>query len=81
VLLARALYAEPLVIFSDEGTAHLDPESEMQVSTAMAALSVTRITVAHRPGAALGATRAVLVMGGQATEIPRAAPAAEAAIE
>jgi ATP-binding cassette, subfamily B, bacterial CvaB/MchF/RaxB len=71
VLLARALYADPVVIFSDEGTAHLDPASEQHVAQALAALSVTRITVAHRPGASLGATRAVLVMDGQAVDLPQ----------
>ncbi|MBL7372922.1 ATP-binding cassette domain-containing protein, partial [Escherichia coli] len=31
VLLARALYGRPRMLFIDEGTAHLDPETEAKV--------------------------------------------------
>ena len=75
VLLARALYGDPVVLFSDEGTAHLDPASEAAVAEALAALAITRITVAHRPGAAQGAGRVVLVMDGQAAEVQAQVPA------
>ncbi|MBB6250082.1 peptidase domain-containing ABC transporter [Nitrospirillum iridis] len=49
VLLARALYHAPRILFLDEGTANLDQETEMAVGRSIAALGVTRIIVAHRP--------------------------------
>ena len=49
ILLARALYRKPKVLFLDEGTANLDPDSELQVVELVASLPITRIVVAHRP--------------------------------
>ena len=49
VLLARALYREPKVLFLDEGTANLDLETEQQIVDLIGRMSVTRIVVAHRP--------------------------------
>ena len=49
ILLARALYRKPKVLFLDEGTANLDPDSELQVVELLASLPITRIVVAHRP--------------------------------
>jgi ATP-binding cassette subfamily B protein RaxB len=66
VLLARALYPDPVVLFMDEGTAHLDSESEHQVMDAIAALPITRIVSAHRPGAVAEASRTILVANGSA---------------
>ena len=65
VLLARALYDDPVVLFVDEGTAHLDQASERQVMDAIAALPITRVISAHRPGATEGAGRTVSVRGGK----------------
>lgn len=48
VLLARALYRQPKLILLDEGTAHLDPDTEAAVNAAIAALGITRIVIAHR---------------------------------
>jgi ATP-binding cassette, subfamily B, bacterial CvaB/MchF/RaxB len=70
VLLARALYRNPGILFMDEGTAHLDPNSEQAVASAIADLGITRVTVAHRPGATNGATRMVVVMAGMTLEQP-----------
>lgn len=66
VLLARAFYVNPVALFVDEGTAHLDLESERKIMEAIAELPVTRIISAHRPGAVAYASRMVLVAGGQA---------------
>ncbi len=49
VLLARALYAEPQILFLDEATSHLDVRLEKSVSESIQQLNITRIIVAHRP--------------------------------
>lgn len=48
--IARALYAEPLVLVMDEATSALDTETEAQVSQALVEIGagVTKIVVAHR---------------------------------
>ncbi len=48
LLLARALYKRPRVLFLDEATSHLDPETEATVHQAIKALAITRVVVAHR---------------------------------
>jgi ATP-binding cassette, subfamily B, bacterial CvaB/MchF/RaxB len=50
VLLARALYRRPKLLFLDEGTAHLDIETERVINENLRKLEITRISVAHRPG-------------------------------
>jgi ATP-binding cassette, subfamily B, bacterial CvaB/MchF/RaxB len=55
VLLARALYHRPRILVLDEGTAHLDVEREREISFNLGRLPMTRISVAHRPGAGQGA--------------------------
>lgn len=65
VLLARALYAEPRVLFLDEGTAHLDVRSEAAVSQALTLIPGTKIAIAHRPTALIGASRAFTVIDGE----------------
>jgi len=49
VLLARALYKNPKILFLDEGTAHLDVEREKHINARLRRLSITRVSVAHRP--------------------------------
>ena len=49
LLLARALYREPKMLFLDEATSHLDIELEQHVNHAIQQLSMTRIIIAHRP--------------------------------
>lgn len=48
--IARALYAEPLVLVMDEATSALDTQTEAQVTAAIQALGggITKIVVAHR---------------------------------
>jgi ATP-binding cassette subfamily B protein RaxB len=48
ILLARALYRRPKILFLDEATAHLDGENERQISTNLKTLNITRISIAHR---------------------------------
>jgi ATP-binding cassette subfamily B protein RaxB len=49
IMLARALYRDPDILFLDEGTANLDEENERAIADMIAALPITRIVVAHRP--------------------------------
>jgi ATP-binding cassette subfamily B protein RaxB len=50
VLLARALYRQPKILFVDEGTAHVDVEMEHQIYQNLRSLGLTLICIAHRPG-------------------------------
>ncbi len=61
VLLARALYRQPRILFMDEGTAHLDRENEQFINESLRQLKITRISVAHRPDIATGADRIIRV--------------------
>ncbi|UVO54510.1 peptidase domain-containing ABC transporter [Sphingomonas sp. SUN039] len=79
VLLARALYGAPLVLFSDEGTAHLDPDSERAVADVLAQQTMTRVTAAHRPGAVGGTARMVIVAQGQAQNMQSPSPSPDPA--
>jgi ATP-binding cassette subfamily B protein RaxB len=55
VLLARALYRQPKILFLDEGTAHLDTEKEKEINSSLRHLNMTRVSVAHRPEITHGA--------------------------
>jgi ATP-binding cassette subfamily B protein RaxB len=55
VLLARALYRRPRILFLDEGTAHLDTGKEREINANLRHLSMTRVSVAHRPEITHGA--------------------------
>jgi ATP-binding cassette subfamily B protein RaxB len=61
VLLARALYRRPRILFMDEGTAHLDVDTERYVNESLRRLSITRVSVAHRPDISTGAARIIRV--------------------
>lgn len=74
LLLARALYPDPAVLFIDEGTAHLDSASERKVMEAIKSLPITRIVSAHRPVPIESADRVLLVNKG-VRSTPRIAPA------
>ncbi len=49
LMLARALYRAPKVLFLDEATSHLDVQTERRVLANISKLCVTTISVAHRP--------------------------------
>ena len=55
LMLARALYRLPRILFLDEGTAHLDVDNEKRINESLKNLQMTRINVAHRPAASSGA--------------------------
>jgi len=48
LLLARALYQSPCVLFMDEATSHLDKDNEAKISEQIQNLPMTRIMIAHR---------------------------------
>ena len=73
VLLARALYRRPRILILDEGTSHLDVETEKAVNAALSNLAITRLVVAHRPETLRAAGRVVSLEGGVAREQPREA--------
>lgn len=49
LLLARALYQKPKILFMDEATNHLDAENERLINQALSSLNMTQVIVAHRP--------------------------------
>jgi ATP-binding cassette, subfamily B, bacterial CvaB/MchF/RaxB len=68
VLLARALYRRPRILILDEGTSHLDVETEKAVNAALSNLAITRLVVAHRPETLRAAGRVVSLEGGVMVE-------------
>jgi ATP-binding cassette subfamily B protein RaxB len=69
ILLARALYRQPRILFMDEGTAHLDLDTEKLVNDAIRKLGVTRITIAHRPDTIHSASRVYHLREGLLQEV------------
>lgn len=48
----------------DEATSHLDVALEQEVNAAVAAINITRITVAHRPETIASARRKIALVRG-----------------
>ncbi len=48
LLLARALYKQPKILFLDEATSHMDADCEQRINKALKILSITQIVIAHR---------------------------------
>lgn len=48
LLLARALYHDPQLLFLDEATSHLDSKNEHHLVHEIASLDITRVLIAHR---------------------------------
>ncbi len=71
LLLARALYRQPTMLFLDEGTANLDMFAERRVMQAFADLKMTRVVAAHRPTAIEGCDRVFHVENGDVREVKR----------
>ena len=85
MLLARAIYRDPDILFLDEGTANLDVKTEDIIARSIAALPVTRVVIAHRPALVELADLVLHVEGGKVTRLvhrvslPSAAAAAGSA--
>lgn len=65
--IARALYAEPLVLVLDEATSALDTHTESQVTSAIEALGdgITRVVVAHRLATIMTSDRIFFLRDGE----------------
>lgn len=68
ILLARALYRQPSILFLDEGTASLDLDTEESIASAIEAMPITRVVVAHRPALVGRADRVLVMEGGKLVE-------------
>jgi ATP-binding cassette subfamily B protein RaxB len=71
LMLARALYRQPRMLFLDEGTAHLDIENERHIHQSLTQLRMTRVSVAHRPDISAGADRIIRIARRVETGAPR----------
>ncbi len=67
VAIARALYGEPAVLVFDEATSALDPQTEREVTRAIAALRGTRtlVVIAHRLSTVQGCDRLLFMQEGR----------------
>ena len=61
IILARALYRKPRILFLDEATSHLDTENEAAISHHIKQLSITRVIVAHRPETVASTDRQIVM--------------------
>ena len=73
LMLARALYAGPDVLFMDEGTANLDSGTEAKIIDTLRQERITRLVSAHRPLAVQAASRVMLVRDGAVMAMTRPA--------
>lgn len=65
LLLARALYQQPSLLFMDEATSHLDIDNEAKISEQIKQLNMTRVIIAHRPETIKQAQRIVVMHQGK----------------
>jgi ATP-binding cassette subfamily B protein RaxB len=70
LLLARALYRRPRVLFLDEMTAHVDGEAAARIEQALRTLGITRVAVTHDARVAAAADRVLCVRGGCVEALP-----------
>lgn len=61
ILLARALYADPKILFLDEATSHLDRRAESAINENLKNLNITRIIIAHRKESLDAADRIIFI--------------------
>lgn len=69
LLLARALLTEPAILILDEATSALDETSQAEVMTAIAALPMTRVVIAHRLSTLKHADQIVVLQDGGVAEV------------
>ncbi len=65
ILLARALYQSPCILFMDEATSHLDKDNEVKINEQIQHLRMTRIMIAHRQETISTADQVLLLSEGK----------------
>jgi ATP-binding cassette, subfamily B, bacterial CvaB/MchF/RaxB len=65
VVLARALYANPQILFLDEATSHLDDRNEQLITDMLNDVNLTKIVVTHRSDTIRARFRKVTVDAGR----------------
>ena len=68
ILIARALAANPKILYFDEATSALDNATQAIVSATLDSLKVTRITIAHRLSTVRNADRICVLQEGKFVE-------------
>lgn len=68
LLLARALYKQPVILALDEATSHLDLHGEQHVVSNLQSLSITRVVIAHRRETVAMVSRIIHLEDGRVTE-------------
>lgn len=61
LILARALYKQPKILFMDEATSHLDTNLENDINDAVSQLDITRVIIAHRKETIASADREIKI--------------------
>ncbi len=69
ILLARALYQSPSILYMDEATSHLDTDNEAKISEQIQHLSMTRIMIAHRKETINMANKVYQLLDGHLTDL------------
>lgn len=70
LLIARALYRKPKILFLDEATSHLDVQNEVRVNESLRRLKITRVVIAHRPETIRSADRIFDLNSGCTFDLP-----------
>jgi ATP-binding cassette subfamily B protein RaxB len=69
IILARALYKQPKILFLDEATSNLDVDLECYINDTIKSLNITRIFIAHRPETIKSADRIIQYQQGTFVDI------------
>ena len=71
LLIARALAADPRVVFFDEATSALDNVTQATVSESLESLRVTRVVIAHRLSTIRHADKIIVLERGRVVQLGR----------
>ena len=65
LLLARALYKQPHILFLDEATSHLDDRNEKRINSNINGLPIGKVLIAHRADTINSAERVYILSNGE----------------